>query len=281
MPRSFAFTTNVENARTGLRSSRTASVPTGSAVIASWPTPFACSYTPSPTTWSTGSASTCLPPYVLLKSKPCALSCSRSAPAFALPLAVSASTWPAAGLSSLCFKPWPDSATPAELFVSFRTHSLLLVTGGALSQNAFPIVGYPSCPCPISNLSLLLPLTLDSNNWPVTFQRWVESRTGAVAVVFRWLVARLSLRRLSPAWLGSVSCSRSSNRTGAFCASGSRRKVHDVTHGRLAVLEVSRTNPNSSCRSSSGNRLVPDPGCLCLAHSHRRSRRQVCRSTAR
>jgi hypothetical protein len=52
----------------------------------------------------------------------------------------------------------------------------------------------------------------------------VESRTGAVAVVSRWHVAELSLRRLSPVWHGSVSCSRSSNRTGAFRASGSRRK---------------------------------------------------------
>src|SRR6266567_492272 len=52
----------------------------------------------------------------------------------------------------------------------------------------------------------------------------VESRTGAVAVVSRWLcVAELSHRRLSPVWLGSVSCSRSSNRTGGSPASGSRK----------------------------------------------------------
>ena len=53
----------------------------------------------------------------------------------------------------------------------------------------------------------------------------VESRTGAVAVVSRWLcMAELSHRRLSPVWLSSGSCSRSSNRTGRFPASGSRKR---------------------------------------------------------
>ena len=52
----------------------------------------------------------------------------------------------------------------------------------------------------------------------------VESRTGAVALVSRWLLTKLSRRRLSPVWLGSVSCSRSSNRTGGFPASGSRKR---------------------------------------------------------
>jgi hypothetical protein len=36
--------------------------------------------------------------------------------------------------------------------------------------------------------------------------------------------AGLSLRRLNPVWLGSVSCSRSSNRTGGVTASGSRKR---------------------------------------------------------
>jgi hypothetical protein len=52
----------------------------------------------------------------------------------------------------------------------------------------------------------------------------VESRTGAVALVSRWLLTKLSRRRLSPVGLGSVSCSRSSNRTGGFPASGSRKR---------------------------------------------------------
>jgi len=149
VPRSFASITSAGNARTGLRSSRTASTPTGSAVIASWPTPFACSCTPSPTTWSTCSASTCLRPYVPPRSKPCAPSCSKSELGFGKPLAVCASTWPAAGPSSLCFKPSPGSATPVNQLVSLRTYSLLAVAGAALSQNAFRIPGYPSCTCPI------------------------------------------------------------------------------------------------------------------------------------
>jgi hypothetical protein len=48
----------------------------------------------------------------------------------------------------------------------------------------------------------------------------VESRTGAVALVFRWVLAALSLRPLSPAWHSSDSCSRSANRTCRFPASG-------------------------------------------------------------
>ena len=41
----------------------------------------------------------------------------------------------------------------------------------------------------------------------------------------RWRLTALSRRRLSPVWLGSVSCSRSSNRTGGFPASGSRKRL--------------------------------------------------------
>ena len=54
----------------------------------------------------------------------------------------------------------------------------------------------------------------------------------------------------------SVSTPRSSNRTGAFRASGSRRKVHEVAHGKLRVRAVRRTNPSTSCRTASGNRPV-------------------------
>jgi hypothetical protein len=51
---------------------------------------------------------------------------------------VSAFTWPAAGPSSLCFKPSLDSATPAKPPVWFRTYSLLAVAGGALLQTNLP-----------------------------------------------------------------------------------------------------------------------------------------------
>src|SRR6201987_4366303 len=169
VPRCFASITTAGSARTGSKSSRTASMPTGLAVIASWPMRFVCSCTPLPTTWSTGSASICLLPYVLLRSKPCVPSCSKSELGFGKPPAACVSTWPVAGLSSLCFKPWPDSPTPAKLFVSFRTYSLLTVAGGALSQNAFRIAGYLSLALPSPNLSHLLPLTLDSNHCSAHF----------------------------------------------------------------------------------------------------------------
>jgi len=66
----------------------------------------------------------------------------------------------------------------------------------------------------------------------------------------------------------SVSTPRSSNRTCAFNASGSRRKVHEVAHGRLRVRVVRRTRPSTSCKAASGNCLVAGQDTLCLAHSH-------------
>ena len=49
-----------------------------------------------------------------------------------------------------------------------------------------------------------------------------------------------------------VSTSRSSNRTGGFPASGSRRKDHGVAHGKLRVRAVKRTKPSTSCNAVSG-----------------------------
>src|ERR1017187_10198095 len=54
--------------------------------------------------------------------------------------------------------------------------------------------------------------------------RRVESRTGAVALASRWLLGYFRRARLNPVWRNSVSCSRSSNRTGGFPASGSRKR---------------------------------------------------------
>jgi hypothetical protein len=65
-----------------------------------------------------------------------------------------------------------------------------------------------------------------------------------------------------------VSTSRSSNWTGAFNASSSRRKHHDFAHEKLRVRSVSRTRPNLSCRSTSEYFRVADPASLCLAHNH-------------
>jgi len=66
----------------------------------------------------------------------------------------------------------------------------------------------------------------------------------------------------------SVSTSRSSNRTCGFPASGSRRKCHDVAHGKLLVRLLRQTRPSTSCRVAGGNRLLPGHSTLCLAHNH-------------
>src|ERR1039457_4340103 len=55
-------------------------------------------------------------------------------------------------------------------------------------------------------------------------RRRVESGTGAVALASRWLLGCFRRARLNPVWRNSVSCSRSSNRTGRFPASGSRKR---------------------------------------------------------
>ena len=74
-----------------------------------------------------------------------------------------------------------------------------------------------------------------------------------MAVVSRWLLTRLSRRRLSPVWRGSVSCSRSSNRTGGFPASGSRKR-HTMF----------RVTPSATSEHSSGvSRLIVNPHVLC------------------
>ena len=74
----------------------------------------------------------------------------------------------------------------------------------------------------------------------------VESRTGAVALASRWLLTKLSRRRLSPVWLGPVSCSRSSNRTGRFPASGSRKR-----HTMVRVTPSATSEHNSGWLDSS------------------------------
>jgi len=67
-----------------------------------------------------------------------------------------------------------------------------------------------------------------------------------VALVSRWLVTGLSPRRLNPVWLDSVSCSRSSNRTGGFPASGSRKR-----HTMVRVTPPATPEHNSGWLDSS------------------------------
>ena len=73
-----------------------------------------------------------------------------------------------------------------------------------------------------------------------------------MALVSRWLLTALSRRRLSPVWLSSVSCSRSSNRTGGFPASGSRKR-----HTRF------RVTPSATSQHNLGvARLIVNPHVL-------------------
>src|SRR5271157_3013253 len=67
----------------------------------------------------------------------------------------------------------------------------------------------------------------------------VENRRSGVSLpVAVWL--RLSLRRRNPAWLGSVACPRSSNRTGGFPASGSRKRLTFSPTEGLPSVSVNR-----------------------------------------
>jgi hypothetical protein len=113
------------------------------------------------------------------------------------------------------------------------------------------------------------------------FQSGVESRTGAVTVVSRWLLdgAFASPPQSGLAWFcflfpliepdKQISRIRLSEKT------------HALAHGRLAVRWGNWTKPNTECRDPSGKRLYPGRGSLCLSHSHRRSLRRACISTAR
>jgi hypothetical protein len=66
----------------------------------------------------------------------------------------------------------------------------------------------------------------------------------------------LSPRHLSPVWLSSVSCSRSSNRTGRFPASGSRK--------RRTPNQVRHVTPPATSEHNLGvPRLVVNPRVLC------------------
>ena len=99
--------------------------------------------------------------------------------------------------------------------------------------------------------------------------------------VTRWFRCSLSVAdpfvcRCLTSWdHASVVTPRSSNRTCGTTASGSRRKCHEVAHGKLFVRVERQTRPSTWCRDASGNRPAPEPNTLCLAHNHRRSRLQA------
>jgi len=107
---------------------------------------------------------------------------------------------------------------------------------------------------------------IHTDGWSGYFPLWSRG----VARWFRWSlsVSDPFVCRCLTSPSCSVSTPRSSNRTGAFRASGSRRKAHEVAHGKLRVRAVRRTKPSTSCKSASGNCWVAGQDTLCLAHSH-------------
>ena len=76
-----------------------------------------------------------------------------------------------------------------------------------------------------------------------------------MALVSRWLLTRLSPRRLNPVWLGSVSCPRSSNQDWQFSRIRLSEKTHAFAHERLAIRCGNCTRPYTECREASGKRL--------------------------
>jgi len=67
-----------------------------------------------------------------------------------------------------------------------------------------------------------------------------------VALASRWLLGCFRRARLNPVWRNSVSCSRSSNRTGRFPASGSRKR-----HTMLRVTPSATSEHNAGWLDSS------------------------------
>ena len=105
---------------------------------------------------------------------------------------------------------------------------------------------------------------------------YVESRTGAVAVVSRWAdgSAFASPPQSGLAWLCFLFPLIEPD--WRFSRIRLSEKTHAFAHGRLAVRLGRLTRPNTSLSAASGNRLYPGRCTLCLSHSHRRSRVRTC-----
>ena len=111
--------------------------------------------------------------------------------------------------------------------------------------------------------------------------KWrVESRTGAVTVVSRWIFDLAFARSpqsglawfcflfplIEPDW--------------QFSRIRLSEKTHAFAHGRFAVRCGNWTKPYTEFRDASGKRLYAGRGSLCLSHNHRRSLLWACISTA-
>ncbi len=108
----------------------------------------------------------------------------------------------------------------------------------------------------------------------------VESRTGAVTVVSRWLIdwAFASSPQSGLAWSCFLFPLIEPDRQ--FSRIRLSEKTHAFAHGRFAVRCGNWTKPYTEFRDASGKRLYAGRGSLCLSHNHRRSLQRACMSTA-
>ena len=111
--------------------------------------------------------------------------------------------------------------------------------------------------------------------------KWrVESRTGAVTVVSRWIIdwAFASSPQSGLAWSCFLFPLIEPDRQ--FSRIRLSEKTHAFAHGRFAVRCGNWTKPYTEFRDASGKRLYAGRGSLCLSHNHRRSLLWACISTA-
>jgi hypothetical protein len=115
---------------------------------------------------------------------------------------------------------------------------------------------------------------------PGALLRRVESRTGAVTAVSRWLFdwAFASSPQSGLAW--SCFLFPLIEPDWQFSRIRLSEKTHAFAHGRFAVRWGNWTKPYTEFRDASGKRLYAGRGSLCLSHNHRRSLLWACISTA-
>jgi len=111
--------------------------------------------------------------------------------------------------------------------------------------------------------------------------RLVESKMGAVILGFRWLLASLSIRRLSPTCHDSVSHPRSSNGHAELPHPAFRLASPQGTRWTTGLIGLGSITPSSPNTRSEGNRLIPREGTLCRSTRKRLTRLYTFRSTAR
>src|SRR5882724_1018494 len=114
---------------------------------------------PPPTTWSTSSVSSCRSLGVRHRSKLCAPSSSKSAPAFVRRLAAFAFTSPPAGRFKLCFatRHWPLTPANTGPLFSHPFSSAVLAEPCSKNKHASPS---PRFLCPRCSTSLAITLNL-------------------------------------------------------------------------------------------------------------------------